>query len=143
MSHTLKLIYVAALPLTLLPGLARAADKVVRLRVHPASIVLDGPQSRRQILVDGVLSNGDSIDLTHSSRFQFKTNESAARLEDGSVVRPIRDGAVRLFWAAEGGFETADPGFDPHLAPDPTPLWNVLDMSPAGRDADWYPKLEY
>jgi len=29
---------------------------------------------------------------------------------------------VRLFWAAEGGFETADPGSDPHLAPDPTPL---------------------
>lgn len=55
-----------------------------------------------------------------------------------------RDGTqVRLFWAAEGGFETADPGFDPHLAPDPTPLWNVLDWTPAGRDAEWYPKLEY
>jgi predicted dithiol-disulfide oxidoreductase (DUF899 family) len=50
---------------------------------------------------------------------------------------------VRLFWAAEGGPETADPGFDPHLAPDPTPLWNILDWTPAGRGADWYPKLEY
>ena len=50
---------------------------------------------------------------------------------------------VRLFWAAEGGPETADPGFDPHLAPDPTPLWNILDMTPQGRAADWYPKLEY
>jgi predicted dithiol-disulfide oxidoreductase (DUF899 family) len=50
---------------------------------------------------------------------------------------------VRLFWAAEGGFETADPGFDPHLAPDPTPLWNVLDWTPGGRGSDWYPKLEY
>ena len=37
---------------------------------------------------------------------------------------------VRLFWAAEGDFETADPGFDPHLAPDPTPLWNILDWTP-------------
>ena len=55
-----------------------------------------------------------------------------------------RDGeAVRLFWAAEGGSETADPGFDPHLAPDPTPLWNVIDWTPEGRSADWYPKLEY
>lgn len=52
-------------------------------------------------------------------------------------------GKVRLFWAAEGGFETADPGFDPHLAPDPTPLWNILDMTPGGRGTDWYPKLEY
>lgn len=50
---------------------------------------------------------------------------------------------VRLFWAAEGGPETADPGFDPHLAPDPTPLWNILDMTPGGRGTDWYPKLEY
>jgi predicted dithiol-disulfide oxidoreductase (DUF899 family) len=50
---------------------------------------------------------------------------------------------VRLSWAAEGGPETADPGFDPHLAPDPTPLWNILDMTPQGRPATWYPKLEY
>ncbi len=50
---------------------------------------------------------------------------------------------VRLFWAAEGGPETADPGFDPHLAPDPTPLWNILDWTPGGRGTDWYPQLEY
>jgi predicted dithiol-disulfide oxidoreductase (DUF899 family) len=50
---------------------------------------------------------------------------------------------VRLFWAGEGGPETADPGFDPHLAPDPTPLWTVLDWTPGGRGNDWYPKLEY
>ncbi len=55
-----------------------------------------------------------------------------------------RDGnKARLFWAAEGGDETADPGFDPHLAPDPTPLWNILDWTPEGRGADWYPKLDY
>jgi predicted dithiol-disulfide oxidoreductase (DUF899 family) len=51
--------------------------------------------------------------------------------------------AVRLFWAAEGGPETADPGFDPHLAPDPTPLWNLIDWTPEGRAKDWYPRLEY
>jgi predicted dithiol-disulfide oxidoreductase (DUF899 family) len=66
-------------------------------------------------------------------------------IEEGAAVTTWqREGdTVRLFWAAEGGFETADPGFDPHLAPDPTPLWNLLDMSPGGRAADWYPKLEY
>lgn len=51
--------------------------------------------------------------------------------------------AVRIFWAAEGGSETADPGFDAHLAPDPTPLWNILDLTPEGRGTDWYPKLTY
>jgi len=68
--------------------------------------------------------------------------------EDGSEGAMVgvwtREGdKVRLSWAAEGGPETADPGFDPHLAPDPTPLWNILDMTPRGRPATWYPKLEY
>ena len=64
--------------------------------------------------------------------------------EGAAVVVWRRDGdEVRLFWAAEGGGETADPGFDPHLAPDPTPLWNLLDWNPEGREAGWYPKLEY
>jgi predicted dithiol-disulfide oxidoreductase (DUF899 family) len=64
--------------------------------------------------------------------------------EGAAVLVWKRDGdKIRLFWAAEGGFETADPGFDPHLAPDPTPLWNILDMTPRGRGDDWYPKLEY
>jgi predicted dithiol-disulfide oxidoreductase (DUF899 family) len=64
--------------------------------------------------------------------------------EGASVVVWRREGdEVRLFWAAEGGAETADPGFDPHLAPDPTPLWTILDYTPEGRSADWYPKLSY
>ena len=55
-----------------------------------------------------------------------------------------RDGdQARLFWAAEGSAETADPGFDPHLAPDPTPLWTILDWTPEGRSKHWYPNLEY
>jgi predicted dithiol-disulfide oxidoreductase (DUF899 family) len=53
-----------------------------------------------------------------------------------------RDGVVRHFWGAEMG-ETADPGQDPRGAPDIAPLWNILDLTPAGRGADWYPKLEY
>jgi predicted dithiol-disulfide oxidoreductase (DUF899 family) len=64
--------------------------------------------------------------------------------EGAAVVVWRRDGdEVRLFWAAEGGGETADPGFDPHLAPDPTPLWNILDWTPEGRGKDWYPSLDY
>jgi predicted dithiol-disulfide oxidoreductase (DUF899 family) len=65
--------------------------------------------------------------------------------DEGAAVLVFKreDSKVRLFWAAEGGSETADPGFDPHLAPKPTPLWNILDMTPGGRGADWYPKLEY
>ncbi len=67
---------------------------------------------------------------------------------DGSEVPALdvwvrdRQGKVRHFWGSELG-ATADPGQDPRGAPDPTPLWNILDLTPAGRGSDWYPKLAY
>ena len=55
----------------------------------------------------------------------------------------VKDGGqVRHFWAGELG-GTEDPGQDPRGAPDPMPLWNLLDLTPAGRGSDWYPKLSY
>jgi predicted dithiol-disulfide oxidoreductase (DUF899 family) len=54
-----------------------------------------------------------------------------------------KDGAIRHFWSGEMGSETADPGQDPRGAPDLDPLWTLLDTTPQGRGADWYPKLEY
>jgi predicted dithiol-disulfide oxidoreductase (DUF899 family) len=33
-------------------------------------------------------------------------------------------------------------GQDPRGAPDPTPLWNVLDLTPGGRGIDWYPDVD-
>ena len=39
--------------------------------------------------------------------------------------------------------EMADPGQDPRGAPDLDSLWTILDLTPAGRGATWYPKLEY
>jgi len=52
-----------------------------------------------------------------------------------------RDGTIRHFWSGE--MTSADPGQDSRGAPDPAPLWTVLDMTPAGRGADWYPSLTY
>ena len=51
-------------------------------------------------------------------------------------------GKVRHFWGSEFA-GTADPGQDARGAPDPTPLWNILDLTPEGRGSAWYPKLEY
>ena len=77
-------------------------------------------------------------DFAHDYRILQGRDEGAA------VLVWKRDGdQARLFWAAEGSSETADPGFDPHLAPDPTPLWNILDWTPEGRPVGWYPKLDY
>jgi len=52
-----------------------------------------------------------------------------------------RDGTIRHFWSGE--MTTADPGQDARGAPDPAPLWMVLDCTPEGRGRDWYPKLDY
>jgi len=52
-----------------------------------------------------------------------------------------RDGRVHHFWAPELA-GTEDPGQDPRGAPDPTPLWNILDLTPGGRGTDWYPTLD-
>lgn len=67
--------------------------------------------------------------------------------DDGDVpglsVFTRRDGTVRHFWSGEMNGEMADPGQDPRGAPDPDPLWTILDLTPPGRGAAWYPKLEY
>jgi predicted dithiol-disulfide oxidoreductase (DUF899 family) len=69
-------------------------------------------------------------------------------LPDGSEIPSFnvftrRDGSIRHFWSGEMTGDAADPGQDPRGAPDLAPLWNVLDATPEGRGADWYPKLDY
>jgi predicted dithiol-disulfide oxidoreductase (DUF899 family) len=67
--------------------------------------------------------------------------------EDGDVpglsVFTRGDGIVRHVWSGEMSGDMADPGQDPRGAPDLDPLWTILDLTPAGRGASWYPKLEY
>jgi predicted dithiol-disulfide oxidoreductase (DUF899 family) len=61
----------------------------------------------------------------------------------GLAVFTRGDGKVRHFWSGEMSGEMADPGQDPRGAPDLDSLWTFLDLTPAGRGATWYPKLEY
>ena len=67
--------------------------------------------------------------------------------DDGDVpglnIFTRSNGTVRHFWSGEMSGEMADPGQDPRGAPDVDPLWTILDLTPAGRGATWYPKLEY
>jgi len=68
--------------------------------------------------------------------------------DDGSDIPAFnvftrRDGTTRLFWAGEMGDGSSDPGQDPRGAPDLMPLWTVLDSTPEGRRATWYPSLDY
>ena len=80
-------------------------------------------------------------DLSGDYTRDYVTREDAD--VPGYNVFTRRDGSLRHFWAAEMGPATADPGQDPRGAPDLDPLWTILDTTPDGRGADWYPKLGY
>jgi predicted dithiol-disulfide oxidoreductase (DUF899 family) len=71
-----------------------------------------------------------------------------AIMPDGSDTAGLnvfsrKDGEVRHFWSGEMTGESSDPGQGPRGAPDLSPLWTVLDLTPEGRGATWYPKLSY
>jgi predicted dithiol-disulfide oxidoreductase (DUF899 family) len=59
----------------------------------------------------------------------------------GFSVFNKRDGKIYHFYSGELSGEMADPGQDPRGAPDADPLWLVLDMTPEGRGATWYPQI--
>jgi predicted dithiol-disulfide oxidoreductase (DUF899 family) len=61
----------------------------------------------------------------------------------GFGVFTRRDGLVRHFYSGELSGAMSDPGQDPRGAPDLDPLWLMLDLTPNGRGADWYPALNY
>ena len=58
----------------------------------------------------------------------------------GFSIFTRKSGSIRHFWSGE--MTTADPGQDPRGAPDLMSLWTILDSTPEGRGADWYPKLD-
>ena len=59
----------------------------------------------------------------------------------GFSVFTKRDGTIHHFYSGELSGEMADPGQDPRGAPDADPLWLMLDMTPEGRGATWYPEI--
>jgi predicted dithiol-disulfide oxidoreductase (DUF899 family) len=61
----------------------------------------------------------------------------------GFSVFSRHNGIIRHFYTGEMNGSMADPGQDPRGAPDMDPLWLMLDWTPDGRGADWYPKLDY
>ena len=54
-----------------------------------------------------------------------------------------RDGRIHHFWTCETFYAPTAPGRHPRHVDFMWPLWNVLDTTPAGRGADWNPRLEY
>src|SRR5436309_873184 len=64
--------------------------KLVKLEVAPASIELKTPFEYRQLLVTGVLDNGDRVDLTRLA--EYKSALVAGVNSASGQVRPRADG---------------------------------------------------
>lgn len=54
-----------------------------------------------------------------------------------------RPDGVRHFWSTELNLLPAEPGQNHRHIDTMWPLWNVLDTTPEGRGADWYPEISY
>ncbi|MEX2253477.1 MAG: DUF899 family protein [Thermoleophilaceae bacterium] len=55
-----------------------------------------------------------------------------------------RDGdTIRHFWASELMFAPSEPGQDPRHVGTLEPVWNLFDLTPEGRPADWDEQLSY
>jgi len=83
-----------------------------------------------------------------SSAGKTYTHVYLAETEDGSQ-RPMlnvfhRDGeAIRHFWGSELFYAPTDPGQDPRHVGTLEPVWNLFDLTPEGRGADWDEQLIY
>ncbi|MGA3040427.1 MAG: DUF899 family protein [Bryobacteraceae bacterium] len=54
-----------------------------------------------------------------------------------------RGGRIYHWYSTELVFAPADPGQNQRHIDMMWPLWNLLDFTPEGRGADWYPRLSY
>jgi predicted dithiol-disulfide oxidoreductase (DUF899 family) len=67
---------------------------------------------------------------------------------DGAPVPMLnvfhRDGpTIRHFWSSELMYAPAEPGQDPRHLGTLEPVWNMLDLTPEGRPAEWDEQLSY
>ncbi len=71
-----------------------------------------------------------------------------AEAPDGSQLPMLnvfvkRDGAIHHYYATELLFADPEAGQHPRHLDLIFPLWNLLDLSPEGRGADFFPRLAY
>ncbi len=85
-----------------------------------------------------LLSSGDN---TYNADY-FAENPEGEQLPAINVFTR-RDGGIHHFYNAELFFVPPEDGQHPRHADSIWPLWNLFDLTPEGRGADWFPKLSY
>lgn len=67
----------------------------------------------------------------------------AGRRRGRSAALSTPGDTIRHFWGSELFYAPEDPGQDPRHVGTIEPLWNLFDLTPDGRGADWYEQLSY
>jgi predicted dithiol-disulfide oxidoreductase (DUF899 family) len=85
--------------------------------------------------------------LLSSSGTSFN-RDYAAESDEGHQLPMLnvfhRDGdTIRHFWGSELFYAPTEPGQDPRHVGTIEPLWNLYDLTPEGRGADWDEQLSY
>jgi predicted dithiol-disulfide oxidoreductase (DUF899 family) len=70
-------------------------------------------------------------------------DEQGAQLPALNVFVRREGGTIFHTYGSELLFVPAEPGQDPRHVDPLWPLWNLLDFTPEGRGAEWYPRLRY
>lgn len=78
---------------------------------------------------------------TYNHDYHGETAEGA-QIPTMNVFRSW-NGRIYHTWSSELMFAPSDPGQDGRHIDLIWPLWNLLDLTPAGRGTKWYPKLKY
>jgi predicted dithiol-disulfide oxidoreductase (DUF899 family) len=82
-----------------------------------------------------------SAENTYNRDYLGETAEGAQR-PMLTVFHRDRD-AVRHFWSSELFYAPTEPGQDPRHVGTLEPLWNLFDLTPEGRPADWNERFSY
>jgi predicted dithiol-disulfide oxidoreductase (DUF899 family) len=78
---------------------------------------------------------------TYNADYLAETSDGA-QMPMLTVFR--RDGdVIRHFWSSELLYAPSDPGEEPRHVGTLEPLWNLLDLTPEGRPADWHEQFSY
>lgn len=117
------------------PHLAQVTDLVVIAR-SPIKRVLEHAKRR----------GWSSLRLLSSEKNSYN-RDYGAETADGAQMPMlnvfVKTDGIRHFWGSELLYAKTERGQEPRHVDFVWPIWNVLDVTPAGRGKDWNPKLHY
>lgn len=119
------------------PHLAQRVSLAVVAR-SPLPRILDFAAERgwRHLRLVSSAGNGYNRDY-------LAEDEGGVQLPMLNVFVKAEDGTIRHSWGSELLYAPREPGEEPRHVDSIWPIWNVLDVTPEGRGADWGPQLSY